>query len=191
MRFLMRYFFRGLVFVVPIALTVYILWMVFSGIEALVDTDRWLGIRTPGLGTLIALVAITAVGMLVSNVLTGWFARAVDRLFQRVPIAKLIHGAIKDLLAAFVGEQKKFDRPVLVAMGEGLHGRALGFVTRDELSWAGEGQVAVYFPQSYNFAGQVLIFPTSALTPLEVEPSEVMQFIVSGGVSAASGEGGT
>jgi len=184
----MRYFFRGLLFVVPIALTVYILYAVFAAIEGLVDTEAWFGVGIPGLGTLLALAVITVVGMLASNVVTGWFAGAVDRLFQRVPIAKLIHGAIKDLLAAFVGDKRRFDRPVLVSLGDGMHGRAFGFVTREHVPWVGDGHVAVYFPQSYNFAGQVLIFPKDAVDPLDAEPSAVMQFIVSGGVSASAKE---
>ena len=74
--------------------------------------------------------------------------------------------------------------PVLVALLPGSSARALGIITRESLAELGlPGDVAVYLPQSYNFAGQVLVVPASAVTPLDAPSSDVMAFIVSGGVS--------
>ncbi len=180
---ILRSFFRGLLFVVPVAATLYLLQWAFVTIDNLVDPERWFGFRVPGLGVAIAVVAITAIGMLASNILTRWLVQMVDRFFQRMPLTKMIYGAIKDLLDAFVGEKKKFDRPVLVGLGS-VNAEVLGFITRDELSWLDRpGSVAVYFPQSYNFAGSVVLFPRESVHPLKAVPSDVMQFIVSGGVS--------
>jgi len=62
--------------------------------------------------------------------------------------------------------------------------KAIGFVTRKDLSMFGlMDHVAVYFPQSYNFAGHLLVFPREQVKPLGMESSDVMTFIVSGGVS--------
>ena len=94
----------------------------------------------------------------------------------------------RDLLNAFVGEQRRFDKPVLVAPYPGGVARALGFVTQESLHGLGlEGHVTVYLPQSYNFAGALLIFPTSAVTPIAADSADVMAFIVSGGVTAPPG----
>jgi len=68
-----------------------------------------------------------------------------------------------------------------------LPAKALGFITRDSLANLGlEDYVAVYMPQSYNFAGNVLLFPKDAVKPLKIESSEAMAFIVSGGLSGDS-----
>jgi uncharacterized membrane protein len=62
--------------------------------------------------------------------------------------------------------------------------RALGFITNDDLtSLTLGGSVAVYMPQSYNFAGQLLIFAKDHVTPLQIDSADAMKFIVSGGVS--------
>lgn len=190
MKPILRSFFRGLLFVVPIALTIYILYEVFIRLDSLIDSERWFGVRIPGLGLVIMVVLITVIGAVASSILARWFVRLVDRLFQRIPLVKLIYGAIKDLLEAFVGDSRKFDIPVLVSLGDAVGGEVLGFITRRDLAWLGRpGSVAVYFPQSYNFAGNVVLFPSERLQPVDADSSAVMQFIVSGGVSG--GEVGT
>jgi uncharacterized membrane protein len=189
MRWIVRYFFQGLLIVVPVAVTVYVLYWVFSSLDNLVDAESWLGVALPGLGVVLTLGLVTAVGFLASAFFSSWILKLMDRLFQRMPVAKLIYSAIKDLLEAFVGEKKRFDRPVLVSLGDKRNAEVLGFITRDDLGWLDrEGCVAVYFPQSYNFAGNLLIFPSDRVTPVEADSSAVMQFIVSGGVSGTKGQ---
>ena len=187
MSLLVRSFFRGLLFVVPVGFTVWVLIQVFVWIDGLVDPERWIGIDVPGLGFALTVVLITVAGFLASLFLTRWLVKLLDRLFKRMPIAKLIYGAIKDLMEAFVGEKKKFDQPVVVSLGPEVGGEIVGFITSKDLEWLGrKGSIAVYFPQSYNFAGSVLIFPKDRVTAIDAEPSSVMQFIVSGGVSRGS-----
>jgi uncharacterized membrane protein len=96
----------------------------------------------------------------------------------------MLYSAIRDLVEAFAGEKKKFDKPVLVTFGPHSYAKIVGFITRENLENLGlKDHVAVYLPQSYNFAGNVLIFPKEAVTPLDIESSEAMTFIVSGGVA--------
>ena len=60
----------------------------------------------------------------------------------------------------------------------------VGFVTQESLGRLGlPGYAAVYFPQSYNFAGNLVVFPSSLLEPLDAASADVMAFIVSGGVT--------
>ena len=108
--------------------------------------------------------------------------RSMENALTRVPLLKLLYTSIRDLINAFVGDKKRFDRPVAVAFTESA--RALGFVTRETLHGLHlPGHVAVYFPQSYNFAGNLLIVPKELVEPLDVHPTDMMAFIVSGGVS--------
>jgi len=178
MRRVARYFFEGLLFVIPLAVTIFILYKIF------VTVDGLLKLPVPGLGFVLTIVGITLIGFLASNVLTRGLITLVDKLFERVPFIKLIYTSIKDLIGAFVGAKKSFDKPVLVTLTADGQAKAIGFITRESLETYGlEDHVAVYFPQSYNFAGNLLIFPKEQVKPLEVESSEAMAFLVSGGVS--------
>jgi uncharacterized membrane protein len=97
---------------------------------------------------------------------------------------RLLYASTKDLLNAFVGEQRRFDRPVVVTIYPESQGAAIGFVTQAALDHLGlTGQVAVYFPFSYSVAGHVLLFPAERVRPLPAESADVMAFLVSGGVT--------
>lgn len=175
-------FFRGLLVVVPIGLTLWILFITARALDGLIGIERFVGHSVPGMGLVVSIVAITFIGLLASTALTRWFFRLIDRLFQRVPLVRMLYGAIKDLIGAFVGDRKSFDQPVLVETAAGLS--FLGFKTRDDLSSIGlDDHVAVYFPQSYNFAGNVLVVPRDNVRPIAVDAAQAMTFIVSGGVS--------
>jgi uncharacterized membrane protein len=180
----LSYFLRGSLVLAPLALTAYIAWLVLRTI------DQILPIGVPGLGFVLTVILITLVGLLTSNVVGKAVLDETEKLFTRVPLVKLLYTSIKDLINAFVGDKKRFDKPVAVALLPGGHAKALGFITRDSLHYL-EGHatallhdhVAVYFPQSYNFAGNLLLVPRDQVHPLEAPSAEVMAFIVSGGVA--------
>ncbi|HUM02443.1 MAG TPA: DUF502 domain-containing protein [Thermoanaerobaculia bacterium] len=175
---LVKYFVRGLIVFVPAALSMFVLWTVF------VKVDGLLGIPIPGAGLVATVALVTLVGFLASNFVTRRAFDLLDRVFQRVPFVKLVYGAARDLVNAFVGERKSFDRPVAVSLGGPDAPKLLGFATRESLSGIGLPEyVAVYVPQSYAFAGHVLLVPRAQVTPLASPSAEAMTFIVSGGVS--------
>src|SRR5215216_2166293 len=175
---LLNHFFKGVVLLAPLAFTVYVCVRVFRTI------DGWLGIPIPGVGFLATVVLITLFGFLASSFLTRRVLAAVEGVLQRLPFVRLLYSSTRDLLNAFVGEKRRFDKPVLVTPFGSGSARALGFVTQETLASMGMlAHVAVYLPQSYNFAGSLLIFPTSAVTVLDAESADVMAFIVSGGVT--------
>ncbi len=175
---LAAYFLRGLVVTVPLVLTLYVCWTIF------ITIDRLLRLPVPGAGFVITLALITLTGFLASNLLTRSLVGAVDRLLGRLPFVRLLYSSTKDLLNAFVGEQRRFDRPVLVALTEEGSAKVVGFVTAESVAHLGLAEhVAVYLPQSYNFAGNLVLFPASRVQPVLHDSAEVMAFIVSGGVS--------
>jgi uncharacterized membrane protein len=176
---LLNYFLKGIVFLAPLAFTVYICVRVFTTI------DGWLRIPIPGVGFLVTVVLITLFGFFAQNFLTRRVLGLVENLLNRLPFVRLLYSSTKDLLNAFVGEHRRFDKPVIVAPYPGGVARAIGFVTQESLAGLGlADHVTVYLPQSYNFAGALLIFPTSAVTPITADSADVMAFIVSGGVTA-------
>jgi uncharacterized membrane protein len=176
MRRLVNYFLRGLVVTAPLALTLYVCWAVFRRI------DGWLQLPVPGAGFVITVAAITLIGFLASNLLTRGAVALVEGWMQRLPFVRLLYSSTKDLLNAFVGEKRRFDKPVIVELPGGV--KMIGFVTRESLAQLGlADHLAVYLPQSYAFAGNLLMVPAQAVRPLDAESAAVMAFVVSGGVA--------
>ncbi len=177
-RSLPTYFFRGLLFAVPVALTIYILVVCIRWLDNLID------ISVPGLGLLTILASVTLIGYLASTLLAAPLFRLLEEVLTRLPLVNIIYSSLKDLISAFVGDKKKFDRPVLVALSDDLTIRKPGFITQDNLAKLGLiDQVAVYLPHSYNFSGNLFIVPSQHVTPIDASSTEIMKFIVSGGVS--------
>jgi uncharacterized membrane protein len=178
MRRLLGYFARGLVLLTPLAVTVWICWIVLRNV------DGWLGLPIPGAGFLATVVLITLFGFFGSNLLTRSAVSALEAVLGRLPFVRLLYGSTKDLLNAFVGEKRRFDQPVIVSITADNAVRLMGFVTQESLAHLGlDGQVAVYCPHSYNFSGQLYVVRTSQVEPLDVASADAMAFVVSGGVA--------
>ncbi|MGB3849732.1 MAG: DUF502 domain-containing protein [Tunicatimonas sp.] len=175
---LITYFFRGLLFVVPVAVTVYIILLSIRWLDNIID------FKLPGLGMFTILASITVVGYLASTLLAGPLFNLLEELLRKLPFVNIIYSSLKDLISAFVGDKKKFDQPVLVTLNPEFVIQKPGFITKKDLSQLGlADQVAVYLPHSYNFSGNLYIVPTQYVTPLSVSSTDIMKFIVSGGVS--------
>jgi uncharacterized membrane protein len=183
-QFLVKNFVRGLLFVVPVAATGYAIYALFVTMDGWINVEPLLNRRLPGAGVVVTLAFIIVVGFLASNFLTRWLFNLLDRLLANVPLVRLLYTSIKDLIGAFVGDKKKFDRPVLVELDQISRAAVMGFITRDDMSAFGlTDEVAVYLPQSYNFAGNLILIPRSKVRPVKADSSEVMAFIVSGGIT--------
>lgn len=178
MKTLLGYFWRGCLVLAPISATAYVAYYVVSFFDHLVP------VGIPGLGFILTLALITVVGFLTSNVIGQAVVDATESWLVSVPVVKLVYSSIRDLLNAFVGDKKRFDYPVFVTLFPGSQTRVLGFVTREDLNALGTvGDVAVYIPQSYNFAGNLIIVPQTQVERIETSSSDLLAFIVSGGVS--------
>jgi len=173
------YFLRGLILLVPTAATVYVFVQSFMYIDGIIPYG------IPGLGLLTLLGVITIVGIVGSTVLARPVMYWGNQVLERTPLVNTVYTALKDLISAFVGQQKRFDQPVLVKLFENSEVMKLGFLTKKDLSEMnlGEELVAVYLPHSYAFSGNLYIVPARNVTPLDATPADVMKFIVSGGVT--------
>ena len=180
-RFVTRNFVRGVVIALPVALTVWVAW------RAVTWVDGWLGLSIPGIGLLVVMAGITAIGALATNVVTRAALATLDQVFERLPFVRLLYSAAKDLMGAFVGNKKRFNRAVRVQPDPSLDLWFLGFVTADDATRLGlPGHVAVYLPQSYNIAGNLILVPADRVVPVAGDSSDVMSFIVSGGVTGGN-----
>jgi len=178
MKRLFRYFLQGLIFTVPAVVTGYVCYQLFTKI------DSWLHIPIPGVGFIVTIGTITLIGFIGPYVLTKPLVDGFEKFIERIPFVRLLYDSTKDLLNAFVGEKRRFDKPVLVALSADGALRGFGFITQDSLDALGLlDSVAVYFPQSYAFAGNTIVVPASRVTRLDAGASDVMAFVVSGGVT--------
>lgn len=189
-RAILNYFIKGLLVVLPIALSIFIV------IWAVTTVDSWLNLNNiqgvdprtgesrniPGLGLAMVVTIILAAGIFVTNLVTepmyNWFQKVLDKL----PILKFIYSSIKDLTEAFVGDEKKFNHPVLVQVEGDM--KRIGFLTQSDLAAIGlKEESIVYFPFSYSFAGQVYIVKNEKIKELDISAADAMKLVVSGGVS--------
>ena len=177
MRNLISNFLRGLLLVVPMAAAIYVVWYLYNFLDSLIPVAK----NIPGLSFLLVVLLITITGSYAKRYNTGlliWF----ENFIKDVPLLSLIYSSIKDLMTSFVGEEKKFNKPVLVKVESNLY--KPGFVTSQDLKNEGlPGKVSVYLPHSYNFSGNVFITEKKNIIPLKNSSSDVMKYIVSGGIS--------
>ena len=180
MRTLTRSFAQGLLVLAPVAITVWIVWV------SVTTLDRWLDTRIPGLGILIAAAGITLIGYLTGNVVGNKLLSWLEAGLQRVPLVRILYNSLRDLFGAFVGQKRKFDKPVAVEMNQ--HGlKVLGFLTSERFDDPQlADHVSVYLPESYNFAGNLIVVPKERVHPLDADGAEFMAFIMSGGVTDMS-----
>jgi uncharacterized membrane protein len=190
---LLNYLIKGLLIVLPIAISIFVVVWAVTTVDSWLNLNNILGVdpntgasrNIPGLGLAMVLSIILIAGVFVTNFVTepmyNWFQKMLDKL----PILKFIYSSIKDLTEAFVGDEKKFNHPVLVEAEGGL--RRIGFLTQNDLSSIGlPGECVVYFPFSYSFAGQVYVVPHDKIKPLNMSAADAMKLVVSGGVSHLS-----
>ena len=177
------YFLQGLIYIGPISITIWILYTLFTKVDSIFKGI--LPYDIPGLGILAVIVAISILGYLGRLFITTPITQFFDNILKKAPFIKLIYSSIKDLLTAFVGKEKKFSEPVLVKVNNISNLEKVGFITNKDLKDIGvEGEkVAVYFPHSYAFSGELYIVPSKDIKLIDKSSSEVMKFIISGGVS--------
>jgi len=184
MKRVVNWFLQGLLLLVPVSVTIYAFVSLFLAI------DGWLGIPIPGLGFLLLFGLTVLAGFLASSFFAGRMQRGLDGLFSRVPFVKLLYGAVRDLLGAFVSDERRFDQPVLVELFGG-NAQAIGFITRPSLDLIGRPDlVSVYLPQSYNFSGLMIVVPRERIRPLDLPATDALAFVLSGGVSLGTGRRG-
>ncbi|MXV52301.1 DUF502 domain-containing protein [Pedobacter sp. HMF7647] len=190
-RALLNYFVKGVLVVVPIGAAIFLIFWIMSSVDDALNLSDvlWVNPKTgrpiyiPGLGILTVLVIIMIAGIVVTNFVTDPIKNWVGRWFNRLPLFNFLYSSIKDLTEAFVGDEKKFNEPVLVEVNEtGL--KKIGFLTQKDLTSLDlPGEVAVYFPYSYSFAGQLCVVSKEKIQPLKMNGPDAMKFVVSGGVS--------
>ncbi|MBN1187642.1 MAG: DUF502 domain-containing protein [Bacteroidales bacterium] len=181
-----RYFLQGLLYIAPIGITAYIIYFIFKVVDGLFRERliEWFDIDIPGLGLIVVILFLFVLGFMGQTIIARPFKKLFRKIMERAPLVKLVYSSLNDLFKAFVGKEKKFNKPVLVKVNTISNLEKMGFMTQEDLSKLNiKDKAAVYFPHSYNFSGEMFIVPVENITPLDIPASEAMKFIVSGGVT--------
>jgi len=188
----------GLVTVLPLALTIYVIYWLVNTLEG------WLhrvllatGLITPehywpGLGLFTGFLLLLLVGSLVNFYAGRILLKYWDEFLGRIPLVKTLYGGFRDVLSLLPsgsGEKRDLQRVVLARFAD-VH--AIGFVTREDvpaalLAHGGRDWVTVYFPMSYAFGGYTLYLPRTHVQPLDITVEDAMRLAITAGLTAHSG----
>jgi uncharacterized membrane protein len=185
---------KGLVAVLPIGLTVYVVyWLavtaerLFSSLIKIFVPER---LYWPGLGVLTGVIVLYFVGLAVNAYVVGRALRLSDKLFARIPVVKTIYLAIRDFMRFFPssGQGSDLQRVVLVPFGPG---KVLGFVTAESgdllrRSTTAAETIAVYLPMSYMVGGYTVFLPRELVEPTSLSVEEGMRIALMGGVRSTA-----
>jgi len=179
MKKFINYFLQGLLYIVPITVTLYVVYWTFQKIDSI------LPFQFPGLGLIVIILLITLIGFVGSAIITSPINSFFQRLLKRAPLLQTIYSSVKDLMSTFVGKKKGFNTPVLIKLYENSTIERIGFITNEDLTTLGikEGKILVYLPHSYAFSGQLFVVERSYIKPIDASSAEIMKLIVSGGVT--------
>ena len=188
-----RIFITGLLTVLPIVITIYFtVWLLgvlerFFGKQVMfLIPDEWY--RT-GMGLVVAVVIVFAVGLLMHGYLFRRIFRIAEKLLLEIPLVRSVYAALRDLLGLFAEHKEPSLQVVSLALPGNM--RVLGFVTRADWTDAPAGmakadEVAVYLPMSYQIGGYTVFVPKTACTPVNMSREDAMKFILTAGLKSAS-----
>lgn len=186
MKKLANYLLQGILYIAPIGLTSYILYAIFTFIDGSLQKllVRFFDTKIPGLGILTLILFLILIGFLGRTIITKPLQLVFKKAINSVPLLRFIYYSLNDLFSAFIGKGKKFNQPVLVKVNLNSDLEKLGFITEENLELLEQkDKVAVYFPHSYNFSGELFIVPKANVKPIHISSSEVMKFIISAGLT--------
>lgn len=191
MRYLGRVLLKGLVTILPIGLTVYLIYWLGTTTETLLSEPiRWYlpdHQYIPGMGLVAGFIVLFVIGLLVNAYVVRRLLQLGESLVLRVPVVKTVYSAIRDMmkLVNTDGRKRELERVVLVRMGTG---RVLGFVTQERAQLPGvansEDVVAVYLPMSYQIGGYTVYVSRNDIEPTDLSVETAMRIVLTGGLQS-------
>ena len=187
-----KLFLKGLAVVIPVALTLAILWWMAAGAERLMGAVLKFtlpaGWYVPGMGLVSGLVLIALIGLLSHVLIFQKLFNLGETIFHRLPLVKTIYTAIKDFIGYLSPEKGNEMGKVVMVQLPGQSFQLIGFITREQFTDlpftpTAEDPVAVYMPMSYQIGGYTLFLPRSALTPLDIPFEQAMRLVITGAVT--------
>ncbi|MDP7320205.1 MAG: DUF502 domain-containing protein [Bacteriovoracaceae bacterium] len=188
-----RLFWKGIIVVLPVTLTIYLVLVILNKAESLFGNfiKGLIGAHyyIPGLGILVTVVLMIVVGILVSNFITGSVIRFFIFQFEKVPFFKAIYSPLRDLMSLFGGNAQNQMKKVVMVDFEKLGFRTIGLVTREEFddlpsNTVANDTIAVYIPMSYMLGGFTAIMPRSAVVEVDIPVERAIKLAITGWIRA-------
>ncbi len=181
-----RLFIKGLITVLPISLTLYLLFWITARVDAIFGTPiaNLMGEHyIPGIGLVIGFLGILLVGVSVNNFISKHFLDWLEKRIQSVPFVKTIYNPLRDVMNLFGAEASdKMKRVVLVELVAGSGLKSIGLVTRDRFQDLPQDQfrdlIAVFIPYSYALGGFTLLVPKSQIIEVDIPVEKAMQLAI-------------
>ncbi|MCU0651168.1 MAG: DUF502 domain-containing protein [Candidatus Omnitrophica bacterium] len=193
MQSLKKYFITGLVLVVPISLTVYLLVVIFDFIDNILGRfidvymqKNW-GVSIPGVGFILFFLVLVLVGMLASRFFGYKLFREIEKWFCSLPLIKNIYPTLKQIVL-FISAQKEFGFKHVVLVEYPSKGIwSLGFLTNEGFKKiddaVGTAMASVYISTVPGpLTGNMIFVPRDHVKILDIDVADALKIIISGGV---------
>lgn len=179
------YFLNGVIVLVPIAITLFVVNHVFGFTEWIVGRFLPNGMHFPGVALLVMLAGIILIGRLSTHWLMQSILALGEKLLNRIPGVKFIYNSVKQLSSTLLEPKSLLNQPVLVPFPH-PGSRALGFVTSAIADCIAEKlpgeHLCVFVPMSLNMkAGFNIIVPRAEVVPLDVTSESALQYVLTAG----------
>jgi uncharacterized membrane protein len=187
---LLRSFLQGLILISPIAATGFLIVKVFDSVDSMVPYNL-VPFVPRGIGFFMVVVLVTLIGYLGTRFFVGrWLFDSFAFVLEHTPGVKHLYSSLRDIISSFVGEKKKFNKPVWVCVSHAPDTWRIGFMTQKDMSHYGMGdKVAVYLPHAYAISGWVILTDPANVKPVkEMTAAQAMKFAVSGGITTVEDE---
>lgn len=186
-----RIFLTGILTILPILATIYLVVWLFAAVERFLGKQLLLLLPDEyyraGMGVLAALVLIFLIGLLMRAWLFRQLIKLGESLLLKIPLIKVVYRSLKDLFGLFSDQKNSEALQVVSVQLPGTDMRLLGFLTRTDFSdmpkgVGNEDEVAVYLPMSYQVGGYTVMMPRNRVTPVPMSREEAMRFVLTAGL---------
>ena len=189
-----NYFLTGLLVILPVFVTVYIIWFLIRIMDAILKyvphkylPDSYLPFHIPGIGLILVLVLIFIVGLLFRNIVGRKIVHLGENIVHRIPFVGILYSGIKQLVEAFfIQKNDAFRRVALVEYPRrGIY--VIGFITGESKgeiqTKTNKKMMNLFIPTTPNpTSGFYILIPEDDLVILDMSVDDAFKLIISGGI---------
>jgi len=187
-------FLTGLLVILPISITVYVIWVLIRGMDAILKyipakylPETYLQIHIPGLGLILVVILVFVVGLLTRNFIGRKIVHLGENIVDRIPLVRVLYTGVKQLLEPlFLQKTNAFKRVALIEYPRrGVH--VIGFVTGESKgevqNKTSKDMMNVFVPTTPNpTSGFYILIPEDELVYLNMSVEDAFKLIISGGI---------
>jgi uncharacterized membrane protein len=189
-RVIRRYLITGLLVLLPVAVTAFVLWRLFFALDDILGrfVETYIGRPLPGVGLIALIALVMGIGAIASNFIGKRLILAGEGIVTRVPLMGWVYRTTKQLFSTILEERTSFRKVVLVSYPQkGMY--SVAFLTSESPTsieeGLGTGYVTVFLPTTPNpTSGILLVVPATEIVPLDMTVDEGLRLVISAGALA-------